>query len=158
MGMAIGDKMKALRESKGWTQKHTAEKMDVSPQMYNNYEKNKTNPSLEILKRVCDLYNIDLNTLDDEYSQGVSTGGKTIMEESFRHYQVIETKDMSAEQLQEVLSKATNDFPEKQIDYVVGTKIILGYESILNKKGRAEAKLNTFSRDITINSCTRARI
>ncbi|WP_369595747.1 helix-turn-helix domain-containing protein [Lysinibacillus pakistanensis] len=156
--MAIGDKMKALRESKGWTQKHTAEKMDVSPQMYNNYEKNKTNPSLEILKRVCDLYNIDLNTLDDEYSQGVSTGGKTIMEESFRHYQVIETKDMSAEQLQEVLSKATNDFPEKQIDYVVGTKIILGYESILNKKGRAEAKLNTFSRDITINSCTRARI
>ena len=127
--MAIGDKMKALRVSKGWTQKYTAEKMDVSPQMYNNYEKNKTNPSLKILKRVCDLYNINLNTFGDENSKEVFTGGKTITEESFRHYQVIETKDMSAEQLQEVLNKATNDFPEKQIDYVIGTKIILGYES-----------------------------
>lgn len=63
----FGDKMKALRESKGWTQKHTAEKMNVSPQMYNNYEKNKTNPSLEILKRICDLYNINLDTLDNKY-------------------------------------------------------------------------------------------
>lgn len=127
--MAIGDKMKALRVSKGWTQKYTAEKMDVSPQMYNNYEKNKTNPSLKILKCVCDLYNVDLNTFGDENSKEVFTGGKAITEESFRQYQVIETKDMSAEQLQEVLNKATNDFPEKQIDYVIGTKIILGYES-----------------------------
>ena len=63
----FGEKMKALRESKGWTQKYTAEKMSVSPQMYNNYEKNKTNPSLEILKRVCELYNIFLDTLDSKY-------------------------------------------------------------------------------------------
>ncbi|KEK12998.1 hypothetical protein EP18_03800 [Lysinibacillus sphaericus] len=63
----FGDKMKVLRESKGWTQKYTAEKMDVSPQMYNNYEKNKTNPSLEILKRICDLYSINLDTLDGTY-------------------------------------------------------------------------------------------
>lgn len=142
--MAIGEKMKALRESKGWTQKYTAEKMDVSPQMYNNYEKNKTNPSLEILKRVCDLYNIDLNTLNDEYSQEVFAGGKNLMKESFRHYQVIETEGMSAEQLQEVLNKATHeDIHEKQIDFVVGTKIILGYESILNAFGRAEARLQS---------------
>lgn len=144
--MAIGDKMKVLRESKGWTQKYTAEKMDVSPQMYNNYENNKTNPSLEILKRVCNLYNVNLNTLGDENSQKVFTGGKTIMEESFRHYQVIETKDMSAEQLQEALNKAKNDFPEKQIDYVIGTKIILGYESFLNARGRAEASLQASSK------------
>lgn len=66
------------------------------------------------------------------------------MKESFRHYQVIETKDLSAEQLQEILDKATHeDIHEKQIDYVVGTKIILGYESILNAKGRAEARFQT---------------
>ncbi|MGE7840556.1 helix-turn-helix transcriptional regulator [Lysinibacillus sp. NPDC093712] len=63
----FGEKMKVLRENKGWTQKYTAEKMDVSPQMYNNYEKNKTNPSLNILKRICDLYNIHLDTLDGKY-------------------------------------------------------------------------------------------
>lgn len=63
----FGDKMKALREDRGWTQKLTAEKMEVSPQMYSNYERNKTNPSLEILKRVCDLYNISLDTLNGDF-------------------------------------------------------------------------------------------
>lgn len=66
------------------------------------------------------------------------------MTKSFRHYNVIETEGMSAEQLQDVLNKATHDdFQEKQIDFVVGSKIILGYESILNAKGRAEARLQT---------------
>lgn len=67
------------------------------------------------------------------------------MDKSFRHYQVIETKGMDAEQLQDILNKATHDeFQEKQIDFVVGTKIILGYDSILNAKGRTEARLQTF--------------
>lgn len=61
-------------------------------------------------------------------------------EAPFRHYKVIETKDMSAEELQQVLNKATGGFPEMQIDHVVGTKIILGYESMLNAKGRAMAR------------------
>lgn len=72
------------------------------------------------------------------------------MKESFRHYRVIETEGMSAEQLQDVLSKATHDdFQEKQIDFVVGTKLILGYESILNAKGRAEARLQTLLKPST---------
>ncbi|GEM_PF-2863165 len=66
------------------------------------------------------------------------------MKESFRHYHVIETEGLSADQLQDILNKATHeDFQEKQIDFVVGTKIILGYESILNANGRAEARLQT---------------
>ncbi|WP_342546116.1 hypothetical protein [Lysinibacillus sp. FSL K6-4013] len=55
---------------------------------------------------------------------------------------------MSVEQLQDILNKATHeDFQEKQIDFVVGTKIILGYESILNAKGRAEARLQTLLKE-----------
>lgn len=63
------------------------------------------------------------------------------MSESFRLYKVLETKDMSAEELQLALNNATEGFPEMQIDHVIGTKIIFGYESSLNAKGRAEAKL-----------------
>ena len=60
--------------------------------------------------------------------------------DELRLYKVIETADMSAEHLQEVLNNATDDFREMQIDYVVGTKIILGYDSMLNAKGRVEAR------------------
>ncbi|OAK70078.1 hypothetical protein [Lederbergia galactosidilytica] len=63
------------------------------------------------------------------------------MSESFRLYKVVETEGMSAGQLQQVLNNATDGFPEMQIDHVIGTKIILGYESMLNAKGRAEAAM-----------------
>jgi len=42
-----------------------------------------------------------------------------------------------------------SDFLEKQIDFV-GTKIILGFESILNSHGRAEARLQS-----SLNLCSR---
>lgn len=62
-------------------------------------------------------------------------------ERSFRNYIVVETDGLSADELQTILNQATDGFPEKQIDHVVGTKLILGYESLLNEKGRAEAAL-----------------
>lgn len=61
------------------------------------------------------------------------------MSKSFKHYQVVETEALSADKLQIVLDNATHGFPEKQIEHVIGTKIILSFESILNEKGRAEA-------------------
>lgn len=62
-------------------------------------------------------------------------------EESFRLYKVVETADMTAEELQNVLNEATEDVREMQIDYVVGTKLILGFESWLNSTGRQTARL-----------------
>lgn len=63
------------------------------------------------------------------------------MDNSFRLYKVVETKDMSAEELQKVLNAATDGYPEMQIDHAVGTKLILGWESGLNAKGRAEIRI-----------------
>lgn len=65
------------------------------------------------------------------------------MADSHRNYKVVETKDMSTEELQLLLNKATDGFPEMQIEHVIGTKIIFGYESLLNEKGRMEAKLKS---------------
>ena len=63
------------------------------------------------------------------------------MDNSFRLYKVVETTEMSAEELQKVLNAATDGYPEMQIDHVVGTKLILGWESGLNAKGRAEIRI-----------------
>lgn len=76
------------------------------------------------------------------------------MADKLRYYKVVETKDMSADELQTTLNKATDGFQEMQIDYVIGTKIILGYDSMLNEKGRTEARLlknlNATTRSTTI--------
>lgn len=78
------------------------------------------------------------------------------MSESFRNYKVVETASMPAEELQRVLNDATDGFPEMQIDYVVGTKVILGYESLLNAKGRAEARSRRSASKIMANNMMRA--
>lgn len=81
------------------------------------------------------------------------------MSKSFKHYQVIETDGMSAEVLQKILNTATEGFPEKQIDHVIGTKMILSFESILNEKGRMEAKLQKMlSSDVILDSNTGLRV
>ena len=64
------------------------------------------------------------------------------MNDSFRLYKVVETKDISADELQKILNAATDGYPEMQIDHVVGTKLILGWESGLNAKGRTEVRLS----------------
>lgn len=71
------------------------------------------------------------------------------MSKSFRYYKVVETNDLTAEELQGFLNKVTDGFPEMQIDHVVGTKIILGYESILNEQGRMERKMSSVMRGAT---------
>lgn len=70
------------------------------------------------------------------------------MEKSFKNYQVVETSAMSAGELQSILNKATDGFPEKQIEHVIGTKIILSYESLFNQKGRTENALDAISGSI----------
>ncbi|GGP07322.1 hypothetical protein [Oceanobacillus neutriphilus] len=62
-------------------------------------------------------------------------------DDAIRLYKVVETADLSAEELQEILNNATDDMREMQIDHVVGTKIILGHDSLLNAKGREEARV-----------------
>lgn len=68
-----------------------------------------------------------------------------------RLYRVVETKDLSEEELQKILNEATNGLPEMQIDHVVGTKIILGFESGLNANGRLAMKSSTDSPYNSIN-------
>ena len=72
------------------------------------------------------------------------------MGKSFRKYRVVETEGMSAEELQELLKEATDSIYEMQIDHVVGTKLILGFESFLNATGRANARAS--QAEVTIPS------
>ena len=62
------------------------------------------------------------------------------MNGSHRLYRVVETKDLTEEELQTILNDATDGLPEMQIDHVVGTKLILGFESGLNAIGRMAMK------------------
>ena len=56
----IGSTIQRLREAKGYTQDQLAEKLFVSRQTVSNYERNKSQPSLEMLERIAEIF--DMNT------------------------------------------------------------------------------------------------
>lgn len=59
----IGSTIQRLREAKGYTQEQLAEKLFVSRQTVSNYERNKSQPSLEMLGKIAEVFDTDVASL-----------------------------------------------------------------------------------------------
>lgn len=67
--------LKRYREAYGFTQQALAERLGISRQAYSNYETAKRDPDLDLLTRLCDVYDITLDQLartpfsEDEFKE-----------------------------------------------------------------------------------------
>lgn len=55
--MTLGEKLKTLREKRGWTQSQAAENLGVSSQVISNYERDYRSPDAQNLRKLAELYN-----------------------------------------------------------------------------------------------------
>ena len=79
--VTIGEKIKALRKKRGWSQTELGEKVGIKPQNISKYEKNKTVPrdsTLEVFAEVFEMplaefkqlaASVDIPDLDPEIAQ-----------------------------------------------------------------------------------------
>lgn len=85
--MQFSERLKALREDKGFTQKHLAEALNITVSAISHYEIGTREPSIDILIRMAEILNVsvdylvgstDVNILPKEmnklYCKKVSTG------------------------------------------------------------------------------------
>lgn len=61
--MNIPGKLKEARINKGYSIKHTAELVGISPQTYSKYERGITSPSLNTVGKLIRALNLDANYL-----------------------------------------------------------------------------------------------
>lgn len=61
--MTLGEKLKELREKRGWTQQQAADHIEVSSQVISNYERDYREPSKDILVRIANVYNTTVDEL-----------------------------------------------------------------------------------------------
>ncbi len=61
--MDFAKRLKSIREHANLSQKEVADKVGLSAQAYNNYEKRGYNPTPELLIKLANALNIDVNTL-----------------------------------------------------------------------------------------------
>lgn len=59
----LGQRLKALREEKGYTQKQLAEKLGINSVTYLHYEKEQREPPLSLLADIAKFYGVSVDYL-----------------------------------------------------------------------------------------------
>lgn len=94
----IGITIKYLRNRKGITQKEVAQKIGIAQQTYAGYESGKHEPSIEIMIRLADFYEISMDYITCRFYQDIAERDieleietEEILENTIDHY-LIERK------------------------------------------------------------------
>lgn len=64
----LQNELKHYREKNNYSQEQIAQKINITQQAYSNYEKGKRLPSIEILIKLADIYEISLDILTGRYT------------------------------------------------------------------------------------------
>lgn len=61
-----GTKLRELRKKEGWTQEEVAKKLGVSKQTYSHYENENRKPSLDTIRQLAKIYQVDIDIIFSE--------------------------------------------------------------------------------------------
>jgi transcriptional regulator with XRE-family HTH domain len=59
--MTLGDRIKQLRQQRGWSQAQLSKKLNVHQKQISGYERGIHSPSIELLIRMAELFNVSLD-------------------------------------------------------------------------------------------------
>jgi transcriptional regulator with XRE-family HTH domain len=71
--MMIHEKIKKLRQQKGWSQTQLANKMGVRSQHISRYERGNSNPSAETLSKFAEIFGVSVDYLLSEDEKNTNT-------------------------------------------------------------------------------------
>lgn len=77
--MAISDKMLTLRKEHGWSQQQLAKKIGTSGPIIGRYERGEMTPSVEVAKKLANIFNVTLDYLVDDTGTLTEIKDKTIL-------------------------------------------------------------------------------
>jgi len=69
--MNLGSRIEELRKQKGWSQNELAKKAEISREIIGRYERNEANPSIDIAKRLADVFEVSLDYLAGSAEQAI---------------------------------------------------------------------------------------
>ena len=68
--MSVNEKIRLIRETKGFTQEQVAAKLDMSPNAYGDIERGENDPKLSKLQKIAEILGIKLSELVDSSENG----------------------------------------------------------------------------------------
>lgn len=108
--MPIGNKIKELRDEKGWSQKKLAEELSIHPVNMTKLEHGKNMPSADTLIRLSEIFNVSIDyLLSDEVKNRNSTTLKD--KELLENFEKVERMD---DKSKEIIKELLESFIIKQ--------------------------------------------
>jgi transcriptional regulator with XRE-family HTH domain len=68
--VSVNEKIRLIRETKGFTQEQVAEKLGVSPSSYGDIERGENDPKLSKLEKIAEILGVRLSELVDSSEKG----------------------------------------------------------------------------------------
>jgi transcriptional regulator with XRE-family HTH domain len=68
--MSINEKIRLIRETKGFTQEQVAEKLGISSSVYGDIERGENDPKLSKLQKIAEAFDVQLSELVDLSDKG----------------------------------------------------------------------------------------
>jgi len=90
--MAIANRLKQLRQERGWSQEQLARKADIHQKQISSYERGKTLPSTAVLIRFAETFDVSLDYLAFD-TEGKSTPLDVSDRELIRRFEEIDKLD-----------------------------------------------------------------
>ena len=69
--MNLGNRIEELRKQKGWSQNELAKRAEISREIIGRYERNDANTSIDIAKRLADVFEVSLDYLAGSTEQAI---------------------------------------------------------------------------------------
>ena len=63
MDILFCENLKNIRKLRGFSQKQVASKLNVVESCYANWEQGRTEPSISMLRKICEIFNISIEEL-----------------------------------------------------------------------------------------------
>jgi len=78
--MTIGGKINALRKKQGWSQQQLAKKIGTSGPIIGRYERGEMTPSVEVAKKLADIFGVTLDFLVDDTGSAAEIKDKAMLQ------------------------------------------------------------------------------
>jgi ribosome-binding protein aMBF1 (putative translation factor) len=78
--MTIGGKINALRKKQGWSQQQLAKKISTSGPIIGRYERSEMTPSVEVAKKLADIFGVTLDFLVDDTGSAAKIKDKAMLQ------------------------------------------------------------------------------
>ena len=111
MAETFQERLKEMRERRGWSQAELAQKSRLQPTAISHFETGGRSPSFDNLRRLADALNVSTDYLIGRSNEPTMAGPQT--DELFRDYHKLSADDLEAmRMMKEALLKKTTENPK----------------------------------------------